>query len=91
LNFDGVEKGNPRMTGMGGVIKDSDGNIIWLYARSMENSTKNAVEFGSLEIGLDILIHERMKNTIVEGDSTLVINTVKRLQNGTTLGKVQRK
>jgi hypothetical protein len=90
LNFDGVEKGNPVMTRMGGVIRDSGGNIIWLYARSMGKSTNNAVEFGALEIGLEILSRERMKNTIVEGDSTLVINTVKRLQNGTKVGKFQR-
>jgi hypothetical protein len=90
LNFDGVAKGNLGMTGMGGVIRDSGGNIIQLYTRSMGNSTKNAAEFRALDIGLDILSHETMKNTIVEGDSTLVINMVKRLQNGTRVGKVQR-
>jgi hypothetical protein len=90
LNFDGAEKGNPGMTGMGGVIRDSGGNIIRLYAGSMGKSTNNAVEFGALEIGLEILSYERMTNTIMEGDSTLVINTVKRLQNGTRVGKVQR-
>jgi ribonuclease HI len=88
LNFDGVEKGNPGMIGIGGVIGDSGGNIIYLYTRSMGNSTKNAMEFESLELGLKILSHQRMTNTIVEGDSTLVINTVKRLQNGTRVGKV---
>jgi hypothetical protein len=31
-----------------------------------------------------------MTNAIVEGDSTLVINTVRRLQNGTRVGKIQR-
>ena len=90
LNFDEVEKGNPGMTGMGGVFRDSGGNIIRLYAGSMGNSTNNAMEFGSLELGLEILSRGRMTNTIVEGDSTLVINTVKRLQNGTRVGKVQR-
>jgi ribonuclease HI len=45
----------------------------------MENSTNNAAEFGSLELGLEILRHERMTNTIVEGDSSLVINTMKRI------------
>jgi len=75
---------------MGGVIRDSGGNIIFLYARSMGNSTNNAVEFGALEFGLEILRCERMKNTIVEGNSTLVINMTKRLQNGTRVGKVQR-
>jgi hypothetical protein len=28
LNFDGASKGNPGRTGMGGVIRDSKGNII---------------------------------------------------------------
>jgi ribonuclease HI len=55
----------------------------------MGNSTNNAAEFGALELGLEILSRERMTNTIMEGDSTLVINTVKILQNGTRVGKVQ--
>jgi ribonuclease HI len=62
---------------MGGAIKDSGGNIIRLYAGSMGNSTNNATEFGALELGLEILRREGMTNTIVEGDSTLVINTTK--------------
>jgi hypothetical protein len=90
LNFDKATKGNPGVAGMGGVIKNSDGNIIRLYVGSMGNSTNNAAEFGSLEIGLEILRHEGMENTIVEGNSTLVINTTKRLHNGTRVGKVQR-
>jgi hypothetical protein len=40
---------------MGGVIKNSGGNIIRLYIGSLENSTNNAVEFGALELGLEIL------------------------------------
>jgi ribonuclease HI len=78
------------MTGMGGVIRDSEGNIISLYARSLGNSTNNAVEFGALELSLEILSRERMTNTIVEADSTLVIKTVKRIQNGTRVGKVHK-
>ena len=78
------------MTRMGGVIRDSDGNIIRIYAGSMGNSTNNAVEFGALEIGLEILHREAISNAIVEGDSMLVINTVRKLQNGTRVGKIQR-
>jgi ribonuclease HI len=59
-------------------------------AGSIENSTNNTIKFGALELGLEILNRERMTNTIVEGDSTLVINMTKRLQNGTGVGKVQR-
>jgi hypothetical protein len=32
LNFDRAAKGNPGVAGTGGVIRDSGGNIIWLYA-----------------------------------------------------------
>jgi ribonuclease HI len=90
LNFEGVSKGNLRMTEMGGVIRGSDRNIIPLYVGSMGNSTNNAAEFRALETGLEILSRKRMTNTIVEGDSTLIINTVKRLQNGTRVGKTHR-
>jgi ribonuclease HI len=90
LNFDGAAKGNPGMTGMGRVIRDSGGNIITLYAGSLGNATNNAVEFRSLELSLKILRLERMTNTIVEGDSTLFINTMKRLQNDTRVGRVQK-
>jgi ribonuclease HI len=85
-----VAKGNLGVVGVGGVIIDSGGNIFRLYAANMGNSTNNATEFGALELGLEILSHERMTNNIMEGDSTLVINMTKRLQNGTRVGKVQR-
>ena len=75
---------------MGGVIRDSEGNIIQLYAGSLRNSTNNTAKFRSLETGLEILSRERMTNTIVEGESTMLINMVKRLQNVTRVGKVQR-
>ena len=75
---------------MGAVIRDSKGNILRLYPGSLRNSTNNVVEFGALETGLEILSREGMKNTIVEGDSTLVINTARRLQNDTRMEKIQR-
>jgi ribonuclease HI len=56
----------------------------------MGNSNNNTIEFGALELYLEILRRERMTNTIMEGDSTLVINMMKRLQNGTRVAKVQR-
>jgi ribonuclease HI len=90
LNFDGALKGNPGRTGMGGVIGDDQGKIIRLYTGSLGNSTNNAVEFRSLEIGLEILRREGMTNIVVEGDSMLVINTARKLQNDTKVGKIQR-
>ena len=75
---------------MGGVIRDSKGNIIWLYVGSLRNATNNVVKFKALKTDLDILSREGMKNAIVEGDLKLVINTIRRLQNGTRVGKIHR-
>jgi ribonuclease HI len=75
---------------MGGVIRESKGNIIWSYVVSLGNSTYNIAEFGAMETVLEILIREGITNSIMEGDSTLVINTVRRLQNGTRVGKIHR-
>jgi ribonuclease HI len=88
LNFDGALKGNPGQTGMGGVIGDDQGKIRRLYTGSLGNSTNNVVEFRSLEIGLEILRREGMTNIVVEGDSMLVINTARKLQNDTKVGKI---
>jgi hypothetical protein len=55
MNFDRASKGNPGRIVMGGEIRDSKGNIIWLYVGSLGNSTNNTVEFGALETDLEIL------------------------------------
>ena len=31
LNFDGEAKGNPSLAGVGGAIRDSGGEILWIY------------------------------------------------------------
>jgi ribonuclease HI len=90
LNFDGASKGYLGRIGTGQVIRGSQGKIIQLYTGSLGNSTNNAAEFGSLETGLEILHWEGMNNIIVEGDSMLVINTIRKLQNDTRVGKIQR-
>lgn len=61
-----------------------------MYTESLGNSTNNAAKFGSLETDLEILHWEGMTNAIVEGDSTLVINTIRRLQICTRVGKIQK-
>ena len=41
-----------------------------------------------METGLEILHREGMENVIVEGDSMIIINTVRKLQNDTKVGKI---
>jgi ribonuclease HI len=90
MNFNGASKGNPELVGASRVIRDSGGIIIRVYVGSIGNSTNNAAKFGALELGLEILRREGLANVIVERDSTLVINTAKKLHCGTKVEKVLR-
>jgi ribonuclease HI len=75
LNFDGASKGNLGKAGVGGVLRDSGGNIIHMYAASIRSTTNNADEFEALEQVLDIMISECL---------TIVTSlTLQRLSNAT--------
>jgi riboflavin biosynthesis pyrimidine reductase len=76
------------MVGVGGVVRDSGGTILRMYAGSICNSKNNTTKFGALELGLEILHREGMMNVIVEGGSTVVVNIAKKLQYGTKVSKV---
>ena len=54
LNYDGTAKGNPGVTGVGGVFRNYKGNILWIYDGNIGKATKNTVELLALEHGLDI-------------------------------------
>jgi ribonuclease HI len=59
-----------------------------MYTGSLGNSTNNAAKFGALETGLATLHREGMTNILMEVDSILIINTVRKLQNNTRVGKI---
>jgi len=52
--------------------------------------SNNEVEFNALKQGLEIARRERIQKLVVEGDSTLVIDIVKKLQQGTHWEKISK-
>jgi len=88
FNIDGASKGNPGDAGYGGVIRDEEGNIEVIFHSDLGRETKNMAEFIAIEQGLEILIDHNLHNTIIEADSELTINSVKRIGTGTTPDKV---
>lgn len=90
LNFDGASRGNPGIAGIGGVIRNHQGNIIHIFYRSLGECTNNEAEFAAMEQGLRILRTYRQGNFIVEGDSSLAISAAKRIQVGTQTSKVTK-
>ena len=52
LNFDGASQGNLRPAGIGGVLRDSKGEIQHIFSQSLGEGTNNKMEFAALEQGL---------------------------------------
>lgn len=78
LNFDGASRGNPGPSGIGYVIRDHSGSIIWKMAKPIPPDTNNIAEFKALQLGLTDCIKHGLKNISVEGDSEMAINAIKR-------------
>lgn len=87
LNFDGASRGNPGSAGIGGVFRNQKGEILHIYYRALGESTNNEMEFTALEHGLRIAKSRNFHNLIAEGDSSLVITTVQKLQRGVRANK----
>jgi len=90
LNFEGATKGNPEATGSRGMFRDDKGNIIRLFAMDCDTTSNNEAKLYALKRGLDITKRESFQRLEVEGDSKLVIEKVKKIQQGTTCEKISQ-
>lgn len=90
LNFDGASRGNPGMAGIGGIIRNHEGEILHIYCRDLGEGMNNEMEFAALEQGLRILRNMHNCTAVVEGDSTLVISVAKKIYGGTKASKASK-
>eukprot|EP00253_Pinus_taeda_P003033 PITA_03033 len=88
LNTDGASKGNPREAGYGGVIRDDKGNLIVIFHSYLGSAINNMAELMVIEQSLEILRNLNKKNSIIEVDSELTINSLKKIANGSDSEKI---
>jgi ribonuclease HI len=81
-------KATPGSASFGGAFRNSQGHILRIYAKFIGIENNNAVELQALEAGLNIAIRESFHMLIIEGDSQLIIQMLRRLQNGIPLSKL---
>lgn len=89
-NIDGASKGNLGMENYGGVIRDEKGFILYIFYFNLGRATNNMAELMALEKCLEMLKNDNIQNNIIEADSELIINSVKRIYYGSALEKVLR-
>ncbi|XP_077239748.1 uncharacterized protein LOC143880655 [Tasmannia lanceolata] len=73
LNFDGSSLGNPGPAGIGGVLRDDKGEVIWSFAGPIGIADSNEAEVPAAHQGIKLLEVEYLNNVVVEGDSINVI------------------
>jgi len=77
LRFDGASKGNPGKAGAGAVLYKNDVEI-WSTSRYLGNQTNNYAECFAMTLGITEACNREIKNLVVEGDSMLIINHLKK-------------
>jgi ribonuclease HI len=88
LKFYGASKGNPRKAGFGGVFRNNEEGIIRAFIGKLGINRNNIMEIVVLEEGLIITNKNGFNKIIFEGYSLLIINMIKRIQQGPSISKI---
>ncbi|XP_019259768.1 PREDICTED: uncharacterized protein LOC109237833 [Nicotiana attenuata] len=78
LNIDGCSKGNPGSAGGGGLIRDHNGVLIGAFAEFYGDCSCNIAEAKAMRRGIKMYITNGLTNVIVEYDSAIILNLIKR-------------
>ncbi|KAF5465389.1 hypothetical protein F2P56_015402 [Juglans regia] len=82
LNTDGCSLGNPGRSGIGGVIRDDQGNLRLAYAQQIPEGTNNNAELISLLHGLRNCREMGLQLVEVEMDSNILVNRLRKRNCG---------
>ena len=82
LNFDGASRGNPGAARFGGLCKESEGRVVFVFLGSIGQDTNNSAELEGMLQDLHCLVHSNSFPVIIEGDSHIMVQMVRRLAHG---------
>lgn len=69
-------------------MRDEEGKIVVIFHSYLGKVTNNMAELMVMELCLEILLNHNIQNVIIEADSKLVINSMKRVNAGTAPEKI---
>lgn len=72
----GVAKGNPGLASIGGVIRDSQGNLVARYVGGIGVHSSMVAKSWALLKGANIVVTLGIKNLKIEGDSKTMIDSI---------------
>ncbi|XP_058071137.1 uncharacterized protein LOC131220191 [Magnolia sinica] len=74
LNVDGSSKGNPGLSGGGGICRGDNGYFIFAFSSGYGTGTNNRVEMRAIFNGLTLCLEKGLDRIEIESDSKLVID-----------------
>lgn len=80
LNFEGASRGNPGKDGIGCIVKLENGDWIIKRAKHMGIIMNNIVELEALREGLKLTLNNNITKLIIEGDSQIILNAIRKHQ-----------
>ena len=78
LNFDGAARGNLGVASIGCIVNDDCGKWIGKLASPLPPTTNNLVELVAIDKGLQLCINIRVPKVIIEGDSQIILNALRK-------------
>lgn len=85
---EGYLKCNPAIAEYKGVLRDENGSIRLIFHCQLGKTTNNMAKLMTLEQCLELLNLNQSSNVIIEADSEISINVVKRISCGVAPKKV---
>ncbi|KAA0259424.1 ribonuclease HI family protein [Deferribacter autotrophicus] len=74
---DGASSGNPGPSGIGYVIEDNDGNIVFEYSEFIGNTTNNVAEYTALLRAIEKILELAPERVRFYSDSELLVKQLK--------------
>jgi ribonuclease HI len=78
LNCDGASKGNPGPSGIGGVLRETDGDACFEYSEDIGRATNNIAEYKALLRGLELAVEKKVQNIQIFSDSELMVKQINK-------------
>ena len=81
LNTDGSSLGNPSLAGGGGLIRNEKGDWVKGFARAIRTTTSVVAKLWALRDGIKLCIALKLQAVVIELDSKLVVDLLKKELN----------
>ncbi|KAL0294570.1 UNVERIFIED_CONTAM: putative ribonuclease H protein [Sesamum radiatum] len=82
LNTDGASKGNPGISGAGGILRDQLGKVIFAFQEPLGSATNTQAELSAIHRGLQICFSRGLRKIWIETDATAIIKLISAPQRG---------